>query len=250
MLSEEEVLRYDRQIIVRGIGEEGQSKLKEAKVVVAGSGELGAPASLYLAAAGVGKIRIVDDGEVELEHLNRHVLHWSHDIGRNRADSLAEKLRQLNDTIEIEPVAAPVTEDNVSRLVSGFDVVVEATDDLQSGLLWNCAAVHAGIAMVHGAVYGFEGRITTILPGKTPCIGCLYRGTVPQRKSPAIGVTAAVIGSLQATEAIKHILGIGHPLTNRLLMYNALRMRFGSLAIKKDPNCRMCGQLAKTLAGD
>jgi molybdopterin-synthase adenylyltransferase len=250
MLSEEEVLRYDRQIIVRGIGEEGQHKLKEAKVVVAGSGELGAPASLYLAAAGVGKIRIVDDGAVELENLNRHVLHWSQDVGRNKADSLVEKLRQLNDKIEIEPITAPVTEDNVMRLVSGFDFVLEATDDLQSGLLWNCAAVHTGTAMVHGAVYGFEGRITTVIPGKTPCVGCLYRGTSLQRKSPAIGVTAAVIGSLQATEAIKYILGVGHLLTNRLLVYNALRMRFGSLAIKKDPNCRFCGDTARTAASD
>ncbi len=240
MLSADERMRYDRQIMVRGVGEEGQNKLKQAKVVIAGSGELGSPIALYLAAAGVGKIRIVDDGKVELSHLNRQVLHWGKDIGRNKTDSLAEKLGQLNDTIEIEALAETIAEDNVSKLISGFDLILDATDNLPTRLLLNCAALKAGIAFVHGAVYGFEGRVTTILPGKTPCLGCLYRGTVFQQKSPAIGVAPAVIGGIQATEAIKYILGTGQLLTNHLLVYDGLRMRFTTLAIRRDPNCRYC----------
>ena len=248
MLSADELLRYDRQIMVKGIGEEGQSRLKNAKVVIAGSGELGAPVALCLAAAGVGTIRIVDDGKVDLGHLNCQGLHWNKDIGRNKTDSLAEKLLQLNDNVQVETFAEAITENSVSELASGAGLIVDAAEDLPTRLLLNSVALQTGIAFIHGAVNGFEGRVTTILPGKTACVGCLYRGAAPPHKHPAIGVTPAVIGGVQATEAIKYILGIGQLLANRLLIYDGLRMRFTNLVIKKDPTCRYCRELANTPA--
>jgi molybdopterin/thiamine biosynthesis adenylyltransferase len=243
MLSEEERQRYDRQIIVRGIGEEGQEKLKQAKVVIAGTGGLGTPTALYLAAAGVGTIRLIDNDKVELGNLNRQILHWTKDIGRNKVDSASEKLRQLNDKIEIEAVSETITEETASRLLSGFTLILDGTDNLETRFVINKYAVQNGIPFIHGAVNGFEGRLTTILPGKTACLGCIYRGTIPHLKTPVIGVTPAVIGSLEATEAIKFIAGVGQLLTNQLLVYNGLRMRFTTLNIKRDPACNYCCHL-------
>ena len=243
VLTDGEKSRYDRQMLVRGIGEEGQRKLKAARVVIAGSGGLGTPAALYLAAAGVGTIRVIDGDDVELSNLNRQVLHWQKDVGRKKTDSISEKLRQLNSDIVIDPVQDMITEANVRDMVSGFHLVLDGTDNLETRFLLNSAAIHEGIPFVHGAVYGFEGRVSVILPGKTPCLGCVYRGPIPKQRSPIIGVTAAVVGSLQATEAIKYILGLGQLLTNQLLVYNGLRMRFATLTIKRDPNCRYCSHL-------
>jgi molybdopterin/thiamine biosynthesis adenylyltransferase len=240
MLTDAEKQRYDRQMMVRGIGEEGQEKLKNARVVIAGTGGLGTPSALYLAAAGVGTIRIIDSDRVELSNLNRQILHWNKDIGRNKIDSAGEKLREINDTIQIEAIAETIDEGSVARLTSGFDVILDGTDNLETRFLLNSAALANGIPFVHGAVYGFEGRVTTVVPGKTPCLGCIYRGTIPQQKSPVVGVTPGLVGILQATETIKYIVGVGTLLTNQLLVYNGLRMRFNTLAIKRDPNCKYC----------
>ncbi len=243
MLSEEEKQRYDRQIIVRGIGEEGQTKLKQARVVIAGTGGLGTPTSLYLAAAGIGTIRLIDSDKVELGNLNRQILHWTKDIGRNKVDSASEKLRQLNDQINVEAVAETITDASVAQLITGFDLVLDGTDNLETRFIINNSAIKNGIPFIHGAVNGFEGRLTTILPGKTPCMGCIYRGNIPHQKTPVIGVTPAIIGALQATEAIKYITGIGQLLINQLLVYNGLRMRFTTLNIKRDPACIYCSHL-------
>ena len=241
MLTEEELKRYERQLMIRGIGESGQERLKRARVVIGGAGGLGTPAAMYLAAAGVGTIRIIDSEQVDISNLNRQVLHWTKDLGRSKLDSLGEKLRQLNGQVEIEGISEPINEDNACRLTSGFDVILDGTDDLATRFFLNSAALKNGITFVHGAVFGFEGRVTTIIPGRTPCLGCLYRGITPQQKTPVIGVASAVVGSLQATEAIKYILGIGHLLANQLLVYNGFKMRFTTLAIKRDPACRQCG---------
>jgi len=244
MLTEDERQRYDRQIMIRGIGEDGQEKLKQAKVIIAGSGGLGSPASIYLAAAGVGTIRIVDHDRVELSNLNRQILHWDKDVGRNKVDSAAEKLSQLNRGVEIEPVEVTISEDNVSSLVSGFDLIVDAMDNLPTRYLLNRAAIENGIPFVHGAVYGLEGRAMTIIPGKTACLRCVYRGSIPEEKFPVIGVTPAVIACIQATEVIKYIVGIGKLLTNRLLVYDGLDMKFTEFSVKRNPNCDHCGHLA------
>jgi len=243
MLTEEERERYDRQIMIRGLGEDGQEKLKQARVIIAGSGGLGSPAAIYLAAAGVGTIRIVDHDKVELSNLNRQILHWDKDIGRNKVDSATEKLSQLNQDVKIEPVEDTISEAKVSLLVAGFDVIVDAMDNLPTRYLLNKAAIENNIPFIHGAVYGLEGRAMTIIPGKTACLKCVYRRPIPQEKFPVIGVTPAVIGCIQATEAIKYIVGIGKLLTNRLLVYDGLDMKFTEYVVKRNPNCEHCGHL-------
>ena len=246
MLTTDELERYDRQIIIKGFGKEGQEKLKQAKVIIAGGGGLGSPSSIYLAAAGVGTIRIVDHGSVELSNLNRQVLHWNEDIGRRKVVSAVEKLKKLNPEIEIEAIEETITEANVFRLVAGFDLVIDAMDNLPTRYLLNKAAVDRNIPFFHGAVYGFEGRAMTIIPGKTACLECVYHGTtIPEEKFPVIGVAPAIIGCIQAAEVIKYIVGIGELLTNRLLIYDGLNLKFTELKVKKDPNCKHCGHLGK-----
>ena len=246
MLTTNELERYDRQIMIRGLGEEGQEKLKRAKVIIAGGGGLGSPSSIYLAAAGVGTIRIVDHGSVELSNLNRQVLHWDEDIGRRKVASAAEKLKRLNPGVEIEAIEEVITEVNVSQLVADFDLIVDAMDNLPTRYLLNKAAIDKNIPFFHGAVYGFEGRAMTIIPGKSACLQCVYHGAVtPERKFPVVGVTPAVIGCIQAAEVIKYIAGIGELLTNRLLIYDGLNLKFTEFKVKKDPDCEHCGQLAR-----
>lgn len=188
---------------------------------------------------------MVDHDRVELSNLNRQVLHWDEDIGRRKVDSATEKLKRLNQGVEIEAVEETITEDNVSQLLAGFDLIVDAMDNLPTRYLLNKAALEKNIPFFHGAVYGFEGRAMTIIPGKTACLRCIYRGLPPEEKFPVIGVTPAVIGCIQATEVIKYIVGIGELLTNRLLVYNGLNLKFTEFKVKKDPNCEHCGHLVK-----
>jgi molybdopterin/thiamine biosynthesis adenylyltransferase len=244
MLTKEELERYDRQIIINGFGQEGQEKLKRARVFIAGAGGLGSPISIYLAAAGVGTIRIVDHDKVDLNNLNRQVLHWNENIGKKKSDSAAAKLSKLNPDVKIEAIAETITEASVSQLLADFDLIVDAMDNLPARYLLNKTALEKGIPFFHGAVHSFEGRAMTIIPGKTACLYCVYHGiTLPEEKFPVIGVTPAVIGCIQATEVIKYITGLGKLLTNRLLIYDALGMTFTELTVKKDPNCEHCGKI-------
>ena len=243
MLTPNEMERYDRQIIIRGFGQEGQERLKKARIVVAGCGGLGSAVSPYLVAAGVGMVRIIDHDEVELSNLNRQVLHWDEDIGRRKVVSASEKLRNLNPEVTIEAVHETITEANVSRLVSGFNLIVDAMDNLPVRILLNKIALDEKIPLFHGAVYGFEGRAMTIVPGETACLKCVYRGTIPEEKFPVVGVTPAVIGAIQATEVIKYLVGIGELLTNKLLVYDGLNMRFTELKVSRDPGCQHCGSM-------
>jgi len=244
MLTTDELERYERQIIIEGFGEEGQEKLKRAKVFVAGAGGLGSPVLIYLIAAGVGTVRIVDHDRVELSNLNRQVLHWDEDIGRRKIDSALEKLKRLNQGVKIEAIEEMITEVNVSQLIAGFDLIVDAMDNLPTRYILNKAALERNIPFFHGAVYGFEGRAMTIIPGQTACLRCLYRGVVPREKFPVIGVAPAVIGCIQATEVIKYIVGIGELLTDRLLIYDGLNLKFTEFKVKKDPNCEHCSHFA------
>ncbi|MEI9479500.1 MAG: HesA/MoeB/ThiF family protein, partial [Deltaproteobacteria bacterium] len=184
MLTPSERERYDRQIMIGEIGEEGQEKLKRSRVFIAGAGGLGSPIAIYLTAAGVGTIRMVDHDHVALSNLNRQVLHWEEDVGRKKVDSAREKLRNLNRAVEIEAIAETITEGNVSKLVSGCDVIVDAMDNLPTRYVLNRCAVETGLPFFHGAVNGFEGRVMTVIPGKTACLRCMYRGPVPQEKFP------------------------------------------------------------------
>jgi len=245
MLTINELERYDRQIMIADIGKEGQEKLKKARVFIAGAGGLGSPVAIYLTAAGVGKICVADHDRVELSNLNRQVLHWDRDIDKKKVYSAREKLTKINHEVNVEVIEETITEANVFMLVDGFDVIVDAMDNLPIRYLLNKAAIERNIPFFHGAVYGFEGRAMTIIPGKTACLRCLYRGDIPKEKFPVIGVTPAVIGCIQATEVIKYIVGIGELLKNRLLIYDGLDMKFTEFNIKKDPQCEHCGHERK-----
>ena len=243
MLTEDERKRYDRQISLAGIGEAGQQKLKQARVFIAGAGGLGCAISTYLVAAGVGLIRLVDNDTVELSNLNRQVLHWEKDIGRPKVTSAAEKLGQLNKQVKLENITDEITRSNVHQLVNGHDLIVDALDNLPTRYLLNKVAVENNIPFFHGAVHGYEGRAMTVMPGKSACLWCLYQGAVGQGTFPVLGSTPAVIGCIQATEVIKYIIGITTMLTDRLLIYDALNMKFTEMKVKRNQNCQHCGHL-------
>ena len=238
MLRKQELERYERQILLTEWSKSGQQKLKKAKVLVAGAGGLGSAILTYLAVAGGGRIKIIDGDRVELSNLNRQMLHSDKDIGRDKVDSAKEKLEVLNPDISVEAVKATINENNVFSLVADY-MIVDAMDNLPTRLLLNRVAVKKNLPLFHGAVCGFEGRATTVIPGKTACLRCLYQGVIPG-KIPVVGVTPAIIGCIQATEVIKYILGIGELLADRLLIYDGLNMKFSEVRLKKDPNCPEC----------
>ncbi len=243
MLTRGERERYDRQIMIGEIGTEGQEKLKRSCLAIAGAGGLGSPIAFYLTAAGIGKLRIIDHDEVTLSNLNRQILHWEEDIGRKKVDSAKWKLEKLNSTIQIEAIAETINETNASALFEGCDAILDAMDNLPTRYVLNRCSIEKGIPFIHGAVYGFEGRVMTVLPGKSACLRCLYRGTLPPEKFPVIGVVPAVIGCIQATEAIKYLLGIGTLLTNRFLLYDGLELTFNEFAVERNPDCDHCGSI-------
>jgi len=243
MPTRDELARYERQILIKGFGEEGQAKLKKAKVFIAGAGGLGSAAATYLAAAGVGVIRVVDHDKVELSNLNRQVLHRDEDIGKKKVDSAAERLKGINPEVKVEAVEEKITEANISQLVAGFDLIVDAMDNLPTRYLLNKVAIDKNIPFFHGAVNGCEGRAMTVIPGQTACLRCVYRGAIVEGKFPVVGVTPGVIGCIQATEAIKYLVGMGQLLTNRLLVYDGLNMKFTEFKVKRDPSCEHCGDL-------
>ncbi len=244
MLTPSERERYDRQIMIGEIGEEGQDKLKRSRVLLAGAGGLGSPIAIYLTAAGIGTMRVIDHDQVALSNLNRQVLHWEEDVGRKKVDSARTKLRNLNSTVDIQAIAETITEENVSELADGCDAIIDAMDNLPTRYILNRCAVGKKIPFFHGAVNGFEGRVMTVIPGETACFRCMYRGLVPQEKFPVIGVVPAVIGCIQATEVIKYLIGIGKLLTNRLLVYDGLQITFREFKLKKNPDCDHCGSLS------
>jgi len=242
-LTAEEIQRYSRQIMIPQIGEEGQEKLKRAKVFIAGAGGLGSPVSIYLAAAGIGHLRLADHDTVDITNLNRQVAHWTADVGRRKVDSAQEKLSKLNPHVTVEALSVTISEENVLELVEGFDLIVDAMDNLPTRYLLNQTAIAQGIPFFHGAVNGFEGRAMTVIPGKTACLRCLYRGPVPESKFPVIGVTPAVIGCIQATEVIKYVVGIGDLLANRMLAYDGLNVKFTEFKVQRNPQCEHCAHL-------
>ena len=243
MLTGEELERYSRQIMIPQIGEKGQEKLKRAKVFIAGVGGLGSPVSIYLTAAGVGHLRMVDHDRVDLTNLNRQVVHWSGDVGKRKVESAQEKLNKLNPNVTVETLSVTISEENASELITGFDLIVDAMDNLPTRYLLNKKAIEHGIPFFHGAVNGFEGRAMTVIPGKTACLRCLYRGPVPESKFPVIGVTPAVIGCIQATEVIKYLVGSGELLGNRLLAYDGLNLKFTEFKVQRNPQCEHCAHI-------
>ena len=243
MLTNDDIERYQRQMIIEEIGMEGQAKLKEARVFIAGAGGLGSPIAIYLAVAGVGALCIVDHDKVTLNNLNRQVLYSEEDIGSPKTESAHRKLHELNSTTTIETVPETLTQANIAELATGFDVIVDAMDNLPTRLLLNQAAISNGIPLVHGAVEGFEGRVMTVIPGQSACLKCMYSGPIPAKTIPVIGVTPGVIGAIQATEVIKHITGEGELLAGRMLRYDGLTLKFEEFTVKRNTVCDACGHL-------
>ena len=243
MLTHGELVRYDRQLLIREMGTASQERLKRARIAIAGAGGLGSAVAIYLAAAGIGTIGLIDHDEVRLTNLNRQILHWTGDVGRRKVASAAEKLKNINPFTEIVDVDRMITDENVADLLSGFDGVVDALDNLQTRFLLNKAALDRGIPLFHGAVRAFEGRVMTIIPGKSACLRCVYRGAMSEEKLPVIGVTPAVVGAFQATEVIKYVAGIGKLLTDRMVVYDGLNMSFTELSVKRNLNCPHCASI-------
>ncbi|MBN2439277.1 MAG: HesA/MoeB/ThiF family protein [Deltaproteobacteria bacterium] len=239
MITDKERKRYIRQIPM--IGEAGQERLKSARVLVAGAGGLGTVISLYLAAAGVGCLRIVDCDAVEPSNLNRQILHWSGDIGRPKTASIEEKLAALNPLIRIETVSGRITEESIEKMVRSCDLIVDAMDNFPTRYLLNRTAVAKGIPFIHGAVRGFFGQATTVIPGKTPCLRCIFPGGISPQEVPIVGATCGVIGSIEATEAIKLLAGLGEPLSGRLFLWDGLALSADSVTVERDPSCPVCG---------
>lgn len=247
-LNVQDLERYDRQISIENFGKKGQQRLKKAHVVIAGVGGLGAVVSIYLAAAGIGHLTIIDPEAVELSNLNRQILHWEKDIGRKKISSAIEKLRHFNSDIEVTGVEARINEDNVLDLLQvehaasllGADAIVDCLDNLHTRYLLNDTALKLGIPFFHGACYGFEGRVTTIIPGMTPCLRCIYPQSPPKGKIPVIGTTPGTIGTIQATEVIKFFIGMQSLLTGRLLVYDAEFMAFDLIEVERNPKCPSC----------
>jgi molybdopterin/thiamine biosynthesis adenylyltransferase len=238
MLGRRESVRYERQMMMPQWGKAGQEKLKRAKVLVAGAGGLGSAILTYLAIAGVGKIKVIDGDTVELANLNRQMLYTDKDIGRKKVVCAKERLESLNPDIKVEAVEAVLSEENAFDLVGDYPIV-DGLDNLATRHLLNRVAVRRGLPLFHGAVYGFEGRATTIIPGKTSCLRCLYQDALPG-KNPVVGVAPAIIGCIQATEVIKYVLDIGDLLADRLLIYDGLNLKFSEVRLKRDPNCNEC----------
>ncbi len=240
-LTTTELQRYDRQMLIRQVGRAGQERLKKARVVIAGAGGLGSPIAMYLAAAGVGYLRLIDCDTVDTGNLNRQLLHWQLDVGRPKSESALNKLIRINPHIQVEVRNAKIDAANATELVAGCNAVVDALDNMATRYIVNRAAVSGGIAFFHGAVNGFEGRAMTILPGQSACLRCLYKGPLPEGVTPVIGVTPGIIGTIQATEVIKFLLGKGDLLTDRMIHYDGLAMAFNEFQVRRNPDCDHCG---------
>ena len=238
MLTERELDRYDRQI--RLLGEDGQEKLKDTKVFIAGAGGLGCPISIYLAAAGIGKINLVDKDTVALSNLNRQILHWEKDIDREKAISAKEKLTEINRDIKIDAKSDTITENNASDLVADADIIIDAMDNFSTRYQLNKTALEKGIPFVHGAISGFHGQATTVLPGESACLRCIFREAPPPSVFPVLGVTPGIIGLIQASEAIKYIVGVGELLSGKLLLWDGLTSQTEIVLVEKNAQCPDC----------
>jgi molybdopterin/thiamine biosynthesis adenylyltransferase/rhodanese-related sulfurtransferase len=243
--------RYRRQMNLPEIGEEGQAKLLAAKVLLLGAGGLGSPAALYLAAAGIGTLGVVDSDVVDLSNLHRQVLHSSDRAGWPKTESAAATIRAINPDVKVVGFQERLTRANVLRVIDGFDLVLDGGDNFPTRYLLNDACVMTGKPNVHGSIFRFEGQVTTFVPGRGPCYRCLYPEPPPAELSPScaeagvLGVLPGLVGMLQATEALKWVLGIGEPLIGRLLTLDALGSRIHELKLQRDPACPVCREGAK-----
>ena len=248
VLSKDEILRYSRHLIIPEVGMEGQQKLKAAKVLLVGTGGLGAPLGLYLSAAGVGHIGLVDFDVVDFTNLQRQVIHHTGDVGKKKLDSAAEKMLAINPHVKISRHEVALTSENALDILKDYDLVVDGTDNFPTRYLVNDACVLLGKPNVYGSIFRFEGQATVFAYEGGPCYRCLYPEPPPPGLVPScaeggvLGILPGTIGLIQATETVKLILGIGEPLVGRLILYDALGMKFRELKLRKNPECPACGE--------
>ncbi len=241
MLSEQESQRYTRQMMMEGWGEETQEKLKGSTVFIAGAGGLGSPVSIYLAVAGIGNIRICDFDSPDLSNLNRQILHDHTRVGTNKAVSGKMTLERLNPDINITAIDTKIEADNVDELVGDADLILDCMDNFPTRFLLNESARRKGIPLVYGSIWGLEGRLSFIKSPETPCLKCIFPESPPKEVFPVVGATPAVIGSLQAMEAIKYLAGVGSNIMGKLLVWDGSRTEFRTFKAPKDPHCPVCG---------
>ncbi len=241
-LTEEDLIRYSRQILFPPFGEEGQKKLKQAHILIAGIGGLGSPVAVYLTYAGIGHLTVVDSDLVELSDLNRQILHWDDDIGESKVFSAVNKLKKMNSTVNINPILTKITSANIIELLQGITLVVDCLDNFETRFILNEGCVQEGIPLIHGGVDGLRGEVTTIIPGRTPCLRCIFPRTPKEKRTfPVIGATPAVIASLQVMEAIKLLSGFGELLTGKMLYVHGKEMEFFIVKHQKKSDCQTCG---------
>jgi adenylyltransferase/sulfurtransferase len=246
-LSRDEILRYSRHLLIPEVGLDGQRKLKNSSVLIVGTGGLGSPVALYLAAAGVGRIGLVDYDTVESSNLQRQVIHGTSTVGMLKVESAKVKLLDLNPDIQVDLYNEPYTSENALRIAKDYDIILDGTDNFPTRYLTNDVAVFLGKPNVYASIYRFDGQVSVFYAKEGPCYRCLFPEPPPPGLVPScaeggvLGVLPGTIGTLQATEGLKVLLGIGEPLIGKLLLYNALDMSFDFVKLKKNPNCRVCG---------
>jgi sulfur-carrier protein adenylyltransferase/sulfurtransferase len=241
--------RYSRHLLIPEVGEEGQQRLLQARVLLIGAGGLGSPAALYLAAAGVGTLGIVDDDEVDETNLQRQILHSTERLGESKAESAKRTIEALNPDVKVDLFRERLTSENADRIFgAGWDVVIDGADNFPTRYLVNDASVWHDVPVVHGSIFRFEGQTTVFKPGTGPCYRCLFPEPPPPELAPScaeggvLGVLPGIVGSLQASEALKLVLGIGDPLVGRLLLFDALSTTFTEISLRRDPDCPVCGE--------
>ncbi len=246
--SDEQLDRYSRHILLADIGVEGQEKLLDAKVLIIGAGGLGCPAALYLAAAGVGKIGIVDDDTVEISNLQRQIAHFTSDIGRAKVESAKNKMLEINPELDIQTYQFCLNAANIRETIRGYDFILDGTDNFPTKFLINDACVMENIPLSHGGILRFDGQTMTIVPGKSACYRCSFRSPPPADAVPTcsqagvLGAIAGMLGTIQAAEALKYITGAGDLLTDSLLSFNAKTMNFRKVKLRKTDDCPVCGK--------
>ena len=246
--TEDQINRYSRHIILKEVGGKGQKKLLESKVFMIGAGGLGSPIGFYLAAAGVGTIGIADGDVVDHSNLQRQILHSTKDVNKSKSLSAKETLEALNPDITVVPYQERLTSKNIMDIIKDYDVIVDGSDNFPTRYLTNDACVLLNKPLSHGSIFRFEGQATTFVPGKGPCYRCLFESPPPAefvptcQESGVLGVLAGVIGTIQATEVVKLILGKGDVLNGRLLLYNSLGMEFKTVKLRQNPECPVCGE--------
>ena len=245
--TEEQLERYSRHIILQDVGVEGQHKIREGKVLIVGAGGLGAPAALYLAAAGVGTLGLVDADAVELSNLQRQVIHFTPDVGKLKVISAREKIQAVNPDVQVIVYHKRAVAANIAEMVKDYDFILDGTDNFPAKFLINDACVLARKPFSHGGILRFDGQTMTYVPGSA-CYRCVFENPPPLNAVPScsqagiLGAVAGMLGTIQAAEALKYLIGKGDLLTNRLLIFNALSMSFRTVAIKKNPCCPVCGE--------